>query len=441
MEIGEVTDTKMSIHDWRLPDGGRPAMGDLPFDEDEVSPLAALADRDDTEPEFSEATGNAGATFERFYQRGAFVLWPRIRRGARLASGGLDVSIPALLDLVERWETTAQASAPEQRDALGQEARELAAAIRAAWPGEGWRRDQASKDGQARDLLAASLSLDDLAGCVDFIRDQAAAGAFEEVDNEILAEVFACVPEEQAAELIGLLIAGTVARKPDTCLTLLDCVAERDAGLLGHLRVPAQALIDGLTTPSEPAPVVYGAPARRKLSPEALARGIGALARIAPSLADTLIERLLANPTVADPDRLLLPTALLLKAAGATPELIAVTRLRQAVLAHLADRIALPLAPPPDWTRASQVHCPCADCQALSRFLASPTEPIWRFKDIEAKRQHLTGSIQRANCDLDLSTDKRGRPYTLICTKNQASYERRARQRAQDLAHQAQLGG
>jgi hypothetical protein len=41
--------------------------------------------------------------------------------------------------------------------------------------------------------------------------------------------------------------------------------------------------------------------------------------------------------------------------------------------------------------------------------------------------------ISRARCDMDLTTDKRGRPYTLVCTKNQASYDRRARQREQDL--------
>jgi len=42
-------------------------------------------------------------------------------------------------------------------------------------------------------------------------------------------------------------------------------------------------------------------------------------------------------------------------------------------------------------------------------------------------------------CDLDLTTDERGRPYTLVCTKNQASYDRRAKQRKQDLEDLARL--
>ena len=54
-------------------------------------------------------------------------------------------------------------------------------------------------------------------------------------------------------------------------------------------------------------------------------------------------------------------------------------------------------------------------------------------------RRWLMMSIQRAACDVDCVTDKRGRPYSLVCTKNQASYDERARQRAQDLEDLARL--
>ena len=38
-----------------------------------------------------------------------------------------------------------------------------------------------------------------------------------------------------------------------------------------------------------------------------------------------------------------------------------------------------------------------------------------------------------------MTTDRRGRPYSLVCTKNQASYERRAKQRRQDTENLARL--
>lgn len=42
--------------------------------------------------------------------------------------------------------------------------------------------------------------------------------------------------------------------------------------------------------------------------------------------------------------------------------------------------------------------------------------------------------IANSKCGLDTATLRKGSPHTLVCTKNQASYERRARQRRDDLA-------
>ena len=55
-------------------------------------------------------------------------------------------------------------------------------------------------------------------------------------------------------------------------------------------------------------------------------------------------------------------------------------------------------------------------------------------------RRHVENSIRRAGADLDITTDRRGRPYSLVCTKTQASYERRVRQRQQDLENIRLLG-
>jgi len=61
------------------------------------------------------------------------------------------------------------------------------------------------------------------------------------------------------------------------------------------------------------------------------------------------------------------------------------------------------------------------------------------FKAAEADRRHVEDTIKGACCDVDVTTDRRGRPYSLVCTKNQASYERRAKQRTGDLENLARL--
>ena len=97
------------------------------------------------------------------------------------------------------------------------------------------------------------------------------------------------------------------------------------------------------------------------------------------------------------------------------------------------------MAPPENWQRASTLGCNCVDCQQLSRFLASPQERTWGFKAVQQRRDHLASTIKTAMCDVDTATDQRGRPYSLICTKNQASYDRRVMQREQDVADLAAL--
>ena len=84
---------------------------------------------------------------------------------------------------------------------------------------------------------------------------------------------------------------------------------------------------------------------------------------------------------------------------------------------------------------------PLSALRRAGRFLDDPERQTWVLKAVQADRDHVEDSIRRAESDLDTMTDRRGRPYSLICTKNQASYERRAKQRKQDLRDLALLTG
>ena len=75
----------------------------------------------------------------------------------------------------------------------------------------------------------------------------------------------------------------------------------------------------------------------------------------------------------------------------------------------------------------------------LRQFLADPTLPRWLFKAAEPARCHVQASVTQNQADVDCSTDNRGRPYTLVCAKNQASYQRRVTQRGRDIADLALL--
>jgi hypothetical protein len=85
---------------------------------------------------------------------------------------------------------------------------------------------------------------------------------------------------------------------------------------------------------------------------------------------------------------------------------------------HLRARVAKLLEPPANWKRANKVKCQCPHCIQLSRFLADPERQVWAFKGMEAARKHVEDTIRATQFDLDTRTDRRARPYTLVCTKN-----------------------
>lgn len=71
--------------------------------------------------------------------------------------------------------------------------------------------------------------------------------------------------------------------------------------------------------------------------------------------------------------------------------------------------------------------------------MADPQGWTWALKAIAAKRAHIESVIRAAGTDLDRVTVQKGSPHSLVCTKNQSTYERRARQHRADLDTVARL--
>jgi hypothetical protein len=91
--------------------------------------------------------------------------------------------------------------------------------------------------------------------------------------------------------------------------------------------------------------------------------------------------------------------------------------------------------PPADFRRTASISCKCADCAELKRFLDDPRESEHRFRAVQERRRHLEESIRRHHGDLDLRTERKGSPHTLVCTKNTASYKARLSKYHQDQVH------
>ena len=439
-EAGEVDERHAALSEWRRPDGNASALGELPIEEEEVSPPDALEDLEPDEELFHEATGNAGATFERTYSRAALVLWPQARILAVLNQAGLRATLPFLEDLANRW-----AAGHADRQSLRAQAHELAGHMLSTWQTADWYPRDDAKPTEAARLLNILTRLEDTTHIDSFMTAVVAGSGCHKGDNEAILSALNLLPANRAAVLIERVVAATTAKSLGACGDLLARAAKSphfksSAGnQLAELRAAAVVLIEAL--PGDPS---HPPPPHRWGEVSGVKSGFlvdlfTAVGSIDPVLADRAADHALAWPGTYGLDAVLIPAVRQLIGAAATKSATAVQRLRAACVDHLRGRSTEPLEAPSNWTRTSVLACRCADCGELSRFLADPARKTWIFKAAEGARSHVEGTIRNAHCDVDATTDRSGRPYRLVCTKNQASYNRRLKQRREDLAALALL--
>jgi hypothetical protein len=431
-EVVEVSDRALVLSEWRRPNGEVAGFHDFPFDEAELCPPDAFEDLTPDEEHFEEATGNEGASFERTYRRAGLVLWPRARRLAVLNQAGLGATLPHLEDLTARWETGDRTIASP----LWREADELSRHMLSTWPRLTWRPEG---NADASRMLNLQVRLGN-AGRIDgFLGELSAAGHYAGSDNEAIVRATALLPRARATDLLVRIVRRNGPVNLGACGDLLRRCVAADSGS-DVVRIAA-ALIDVL--PGDPArPVQLDTwPRPAPVTPDFVVDILAASSRIDAGLAARAIEHMLAWPKTFKPDGVLVPAALALAKQAENTAWPAAARLREASLDHLRKRIALPLEAPRDWVRANPLKCTCADCRALGAFLVIADQQQWRLRAALDRRAHVEQSVRNVACDLDLTTEKRGSPHTLVATKNQTSYEQRAKQRQRDLEQVSALGG
>ncbi|MEF8754734.1 MAG: 2OG-Fe(II) oxygenase [Accumulibacter sp.] len=443
-EVLDICERSSTLSGWQAPDGSRPGLGEIPFVDAELCPPGALDDEEPDEQHFFEATGNAGASFERSYRRAALVLWPQAGKLQVVASAGHRVSLPYLAALGERWVEQGKAQgSPLRRE--GQRLARLIIARREDWPTTGWLSPTPAA--RAAPMLTALRRLEDRGSIEALLAEVSAAGCYDAGDNEALAEAAALLPAERAADLVQRIIARNAAWQASACAGLLQRMAARflarsATGVSTELLEPAaQVLLAAL--PGDPAVAMPTAGWRRPLpvTPDLVVDLLTALCHLGVhSLGEQTVDHLLNWPEPFPVDAILLPAACLLTEHGwPASDWPPTRRLRAHCLDHLARRIDQPLAPPVDFARPSRVGCSCAHCRELAEFLADPVRSVWVFRAAQRYRSHVEDSIRREQCDVSQQTDRRGNPHALVCTKNLASFERRVVQRQQDLRDQARL--
>jgi hypothetical protein len=412
----EVMEREVVLEGFCTPEDLDPGLGPLPLEEEEILPDGALDEEEPDEQHYHEATGNEGASFERTYRRAAVVLWPRQRGLAVLAQASPVSTVPLLEQLAE--------TAPD-------EARALAGHLVAGWVAPpDWEARRHKLVSRLLSVLAKLRMADDLER---FVRSELHGPGYDGSQNEALLECCSALTPERAVELLAGVASHAPVGALGGCAALLLPLAQRAGPEVA--RPVAAAVLDRL--PTDPAllgPHRWQHPRARPDFVEALMQGLRETGDA--ELATAAVELLLPW---YDMDAALVPAALaLIDTAKRAPPGWA--RLRSAVVDHLTQRVARPLAPPKDLARTTSWDCNCHDCVDFRAFLDSPTEARWSLKAGKERRQHIESQITHAQVDVDTATVKQGNPHMLVCTKNKRSYEARVAQRKRDLAALDALG-
>ena len=259
-------------------------------------------------------------------------------------------------------------------------------------------------------------------------------------DNPAILEALAHFEPAIAAGWLQKIMAANALEALGACAALLAGALKGDfAKTPAQLSGAMQVLIEQI--PGDPASAPkdqWGRPRSAKPDAAFLVDLVQVVDRVDVGLAKHASRHVLAWPRHFGLDRVLVPAV---KRLIQTPRRrgLAFDALYAAAIKHLETRIAETLEAPPDWTRPSGIGCQCQHCAELSSFLADAGRESWTLRAAQQIRTHVEHEIRRASADVDTETLRRGSPHSLICRKNQASYEQRVAQRKQDLADLAAL--
>jgi hypothetical protein len=434
IEMGEVYDEALTLDHWRDPQGRQPRFGEIRLEKNEI---LNTCDKEDwaCRQEIEEASGNAGVSMERWYRQGVIVIWPCDRTFRILAGEGQQAALPAL------EKRAARAKRPDAVAAC----RSLAAEIVAHWR----PRRQSPPDEKA--YSGRMLHVLEQIDATDLV---------ERFVGDVLPEDYDGSEGKTLLRLCGRLgwqhlapaVCGLIARqKPEDFHSRLDQLValceplccdpptltdDRRAACAEVAAALAQAI---RRWDEKPAGRHYRSGETRK---GVVDRTIRILAAISDrERLDWFVTHVVGHASHYDLRQVLVPevTAIYRWLAKVPAAQSAAARLLEHCRTELRAATAEPVQAPKDWAREADLGCKCADCRALAAFLRDPAARVGRFPLRKERRQHLHQIIDGRKCDCTHVTERKGSPQTLVCTKTQASHQRRLEQFAGDLSLLEQL--
>lgn len=430
MEIGELYESRHWLDGWVDTDGSRPTFDEIPLLESELLPAGALEGAAPDEQRVHEASGNEGVSLERTYRCAALAIWPQSKTLDAVAAAGMASAVAWL----------ASQFSPDSGPAGD---RELVPAKRLIdiWTHGRYEREESATASRVS-MLDLLTTLGDGALALRFLRG-IMLFHYGGGENASLLAALALTDQATRRQFVCDFVDAHMVRRPNHVVALLNAASESAVLDDQALRKAIDKAVDGLPAVLDPARGSEDLSLFDRRDPVS-ASGIRDLLAVAwrcrtSAAADRAAALVVEHPGAVTPERAIPAVLDGLRHERGLAETGSYAELWRHAAESLLGRSATPPAPPADWMIPADIDCLCELCDKLRTFCADPVAQVERFPVRTDLRQHLHGIIDTHRLDMFHETERRGRPYTLVCTKNRASHERRLAQYEEDVSRMGWL--
>jgi hypothetical protein len=433
--MGEVYEEELYVEHWRNARDRRAELGCYAIEPGDLISQEELGEGEPDEKEAEGYTGNAGCTMDYWYRRAAIVLWSKEDRERILCKYDFRGACRSLMELAAAKST----EPPPSFHRLGE-------AVVAGYPDALPRSEHLSYLRRLEDdPFALTLSALAKAGARDLLDELLAAvpaTAFVLCDKPLWANLHRSFGVETFAAVYQELLDTDSELARPALFRILDALVTRKDGASWAQTIAASL---ARLAPAE-APPSFGRE-RRDPKPggdQDEARILLAASRLLESREDLQAARAFLEADSSLPYlREILVPVLLEEPIRLCLDLPGSLALEILTFARdlLSAEVARPLGPYPDWRRPCPQpgkHAPQA-IRELVAFMNDPGAETHQFVRAQHERAMLESFIHEHFLDLDHVTIKKGRPYTLACTKNDSSHQHALAKRARDEALLAKL--
>ncbi len=428
-DLEELIESEVTLDSWiDLRDGRVKSIG-LSIGGDEVCASTPSGELEPYLSEYEGYMGNWGNTLDRWYHRGAVVVWPRSRAFAVQAEADPSFALD---------EVAARARSGDLA-----EAREATAALTAFW-------DTVAARVEAKGFLVKALRtarlLDEPALAAMLLRPFRLE-MLRSSHARALSALIDSYGERWAEELVAAWSAKRQSFHhdgdgPGAWISSLSrlCVAFRDAGESGT-RAARLLLRDSWrwVRHSIDRSLELTSPSRRERSLAQLGPPLGAILEGASLVGATDLRDDAVGVLCCQNELLGCAISVLRATSASRWDAAGLDAVATHSAAALDARLARPSRESDDWSIELPEGCGCELCDHLRAFLQDPTQTRLEWPLAKERRRHVHGRIDTAELPVQHQTRRVGRPYTLVLTKTDALFEREAQQRHREKQNLAWL--